>query len=73
MHRRYLLVLAAFLLLALAVRPPTPAAQGHNLAAIAAPTLKWQRGGCFGNYCQTRLVLVAAGGGRPRRRRPGRG
>lgn len=30
-----------------------PAAHSAPSAALAAPVLKWQRGGCFNNYCQT--------------------
>lgn len=31
----------------------SPVARGAHLATVAAPVLKWQRGGCFSNYCQT--------------------
>lgn len=50
MPQRLTVVFCALLFVALAALPGLPAARG---AGIAAPVLKWQRGGCFSNYCQT--------------------
>lgn len=30
-----------------------PPARAQSVAAISAPVLKWQRGGCFSSWCQT--------------------
>ncbi|MBK9374920.1 MAG: VCBS repeat-containing protein [Holophagales bacterium] len=35
------------------VPAPRSEAQGRSTLAVAAPVLKWQRGGCFSSWCQT--------------------
>ena len=53
-HLRHALALGMLAALALAALPaPTPGQAAPIVSTIAAPVLKWQRGGCFSNYCQT--------------------
>lgn len=52
LHRRSLALPLVFLALALAALPGALAAQPAP-AAVAAPVLKWQRGGCTTSSCQT--------------------
>lgn len=51
--QRLRLALVCCGLAALASLAGSPVARGAHLATVAAPVLKWQRGGCFSNYCQT--------------------
>ncbi|MBL8057784.1 MAG: VCBS repeat-containing protein [Anaerolineales bacterium] len=47
-------LIGALLLAALGVLPPAPAQTAPEApAALGAPVLKWQRGGCFSSWCQT--------------------
>lgn len=50
MLQRRILVSCVLITLTLAALLSGPPARS---ASIAAPVLKWQRGGCFSNYCQT--------------------
>ncbi len=46
-------LLAVGALLALGRGPARAEGQGLTPAAVSAPVLKWQRGGCFTSWCQT--------------------